>query len=62
MDYEKLRSLLPKVHTKWTTDDVLVWLQFIGLESLFPIFSINLLMQRMQRLMAAVLLVSPKTT
>jgi hypothetical protein len=34
MDYEKLRSLLPKTHTKWTTDDLLLWLQFIGLESL----------------------------
>lgn len=40
MDYEKLRNLLPKVHTKWTTDDVAIWLGFIGLESLYPTFSI----------------------
>jgi|JI6StandDraft_1071083.scaffolds.fasta_scaffold01268_7 hypothetical protein len=39
MDYEKLRCLLPKTHTKWTTDDVAVWLQFIGLEVLYPSFS-----------------------
>ena len=39
MDYEKLCSLLPKVHTKWTTDDVAVWLQFIGLDLLYPSFS-----------------------
>jgi len=29
---------LPKTHTKWTTDDVAVWLQFIGLEVLYPSF------------------------
>lgn len=39
MDYEKLRPLLPKNHTKWTTDDVAVWLKFIGLEALYPSFS-----------------------
>lgn len=31
MDYEKLRGLLPKTHTKWTSEDISVWLQFIGL-------------------------------
>lgn len=39
MDYEKLRCVLPKVHTKWTSDDIAVWLQFIGLEALYPSFS-----------------------
>lgn len=39
MDYEKLRAVLPKTHTKWTSEDVAVWLQFIGLEALYPPFS-----------------------
>lgn len=31
MDYEKLREILPKVHTKWTVEDIALWLKFIGL-------------------------------
>lgn len=49
MDYQKLFVLLPKSHTKWTVDDIAIWLQFIGLEALIPGFSnISRLFQRRQ--------------
>lgn len=41
MDYEKLMAVLPKPPSKWTISDVEVWLQFIGLESLYPAFSMH---------------------
>jgi hypothetical protein len=43
MDYEKLMNVLPKQPSKWTISDVEVWLQFVGLEALYPAFSINLI-------------------
>jgi len=32
-------AVLPKLPSKWTISDVEVWLQFVGLESLYPAFS-----------------------
>lgn len=39
MDYEKLKTILPKVPIKWNKQDISIWLKFIGLESLDPVFS-----------------------
>lgn len=35
MDFERFSEVLPKDPIKWTTDDVGVWLNFIGLGNLF---------------------------
>lgn len=40
MDYPKLYSELPKEPIKWTVSDIQIWLQFIGLSSLYDKFSI----------------------
>lgn len=39
MDYPKLYSELPKDPIKWTVTDIQIWLQFIGLSSLYDKFS-----------------------
>ena len=39
MDYEKLKTVLPKEPVKWTINDISIWLEFIGLEGLYPAFS-----------------------
>lgn len=39
MDYPKLYSELPKEPIKWTVSDIQIWLQFIGLSSLYDKFS-----------------------
>ena len=39
MDYELLSEHLPKESSKWTVDDIRIWLKFIGLENLVQTFS-----------------------
>lgn len=34
MDFERLFGLLPKEPTRWSSEDVVTWLHFIGLEGL----------------------------
>ena len=34
MDYESLYKLIPKEPKKWLMQDVVIWLQFIGLGSM----------------------------
>lgn len=40
MEYDKLRLILPNEPKTWTIQDVGKWLQFIGLETLHPLFRI----------------------
>jgi hypothetical protein len=39
MDFEQLMKVLPKDPIKWSTDDVGIWLNYIGLGSLHQSFS-----------------------
>lgn len=34
MDYEELYRVLPKIHSTWTVNDTLQWLQFVGLRNM----------------------------
>ena len=38
MDYPRLYTELPKEPIKWNVQDIQVWLQFIGLNSLYDKF------------------------
>lgn len=40
MDYPRLYNELPKEPIKWNVQDIQVWLQFIGLNSLYDKFRI----------------------
>ena len=40
MDYGKLVEILPKVSKNWSTDEIFIWLSFIGLSKLYEKFSI----------------------
>ena len=39
MDFEKLSKVLPKDPIKWSSDDVGIWLNFIGISNYFEAFS-----------------------
>lgn len=41
MDFQRLKEILPKDPLVWTQEDVLKWLEFIGLEKYAPEFCKN---------------------
>jgi len=41
MDFQRLKEILPKYPLHWTQEDVLKWLEFIGLEKHASEFSKN---------------------
>jgi hypothetical protein len=38
MEYDRLHLILPNEPRTWNVNDVGKWLQFIGLEKMFPLF------------------------
>jgi hypothetical protein len=35
MDFEKLKEFVPKDPIKWSTEDIKIWLDFIGLSKYY---------------------------